>query len=210
VTDEALAAWKSTLENLSQLEGDADDQGLFRPILLEMRADARQAWIDWWNDHADEINDPDLPAVLLGPWSKLRGYAARLVLIIHLLRLVCKETPYEANIDLDSMQRGLRLVAYFKSHLRVVYEKIRFRPEDTIDQVVLDWIRRKGEGKCTARDLVTYKVGGIGKASQATKVMRSLQDRELGEIVSRKAPNGRAVDYFVISKGEQWDERDNG
>jgi hypothetical protein len=129
-----------------------------------MRTDARQAWIDWWNGHADEMNDPDLPAALLGPWAKLKSYAARLALVVHLLRLVCEETPYEQHIDLESMQRA---------------------------------------------DLVTNKVAGIRKSSEAVQVLKSLVDRALGRLETRTAANGRKVDHFVTSKGEQWDERDN-
>src|SRR5262249_24391354 len=133
----------AVLNRLYDLEADADGHGILRPVILEMRADARQAWIDWWNSHADEINDPDLPAVLLGPWSKLKSYVARLILVVHLLRLVCEETPYEQQVDLESIQRGLCLVSYFKSHLAAIYEKITLQPEDNRDMVVLEWIRRK-------------------------------------------------------------------
>jgi hypothetical protein len=207
VTDEAREAWKRVYRRLSELPADTHPNGILRPVILEMRPDARQAWIDWWNSHADEINNPDLPAVLLGPWSKLKSYAARLALIIHLLRLVCEETPYEQQIDLESMQRALRLVAYFKSHLRVTYERITFHPDDQRDMAVLDWIRRKGEGECTARDLLNNRVAGIRKASEAVQVLKSLVDRGLGQFDTRTAVNGRRVDHFVTSKGGQWNER---
>jgi hypothetical protein len=209
VTGEARAAWQGALNKLYQLEADADEHGILRPVILEMHADARQAWIDWWNGHADEINDPDLPAVLLGPWSKLKAYAARLALVVHLLRLVCTETPDEQHIDLESMRRGLRLVSYFKSHARVVYDKITLKPEDHRAMAVLDWVRRKGEGECTARSLVTNKVAGIHKTSEATKVMKNLEDRGLGETVARTAANGRQVTYLVLRKEGRWDERDD-
>src|SRR5262249_33097735 len=172
-----------------------------RPVILELRTDARQAWIDWWNGHAEEMNDPDLPAALLGPWAKLKSYAARLALVVHLLRLVCEETPYEQHIDLESLQRATRLVAYFKSHLRVTYDRITFRPDDRRDAGVLDWVRRKGGGECTARDLVTNKVAGIRKSSEAVQALKSLVDRALGRMETRTAANGRKVDHFVTNKG---------
>ena len=49
--------------------------------LVRFSAAAKEAWVAWWDAHAAEMASPELPAELLGPWGKLKSYAARLALV---------------------------------------------------------------------------------------------------------------------------------
>jgi hypothetical protein len=49
-------------------------------------AEARARFWELFNRHQDEMTGPAVPTHLRPVWSKLRGYAVRLVLILHLLR----------------------------------------------------------------------------------------------------------------------------
>ena len=59
-----------------------------RPHFVRLEREARGAWQALVDRLTLEMNDPDFPPQLRGPWSKLKVYAARLALIVHLLRWV--------------------------------------------------------------------------------------------------------------------------
>ena len=49
--------------------------------MLSFDDSGRSAWQQFTDDHAAERNARDFPGCLSGPWSKLRGYTARLALL---------------------------------------------------------------------------------------------------------------------------------
>src|SRR5262249_31406969 len=147
------------------------------------------AWVAWWNAHAAEMRGPDLPAQLIGPWGKLRSYAARIALVLHYLWLVQSEDD-EGDLEPPCVERAVRLINYYKSHLRRVYGRLRQTPEDNQLLEVLDWIRRQG-GRCTARDLVRNKK--VTPTAKAKKMLTELQDRGYGRLESVEAKNNKKV-----------------
>jgi hypothetical protein len=119
---ESRQHWAGAVEKLLALpmveEGDE-----VRPYLMKLAGSGEAAWEAFTERHAAELNDPDFPEHLAGAWAKLRGYGARLALVVHLLRLVCGETDLDL-VDGESMGRAAELVAYFKSHARKVYAEM--------------------------------------------------------------------------------------
>src|SRR5262249_41381880 len=113
------ADWHMIVKRLLELEmiTEVDQQ---RPLLVKLTTEGRKAWEDFTDRHAREVNDPDFPSYLRGPWSKLRGYCGRLALIIHEMRLAAGE-DLDNDVDGESMQRAAQLIDYFKSHARKVY-----------------------------------------------------------------------------------------
>ena len=129
VSDTARAAWAEVVQQLLNLsmvtvtepaaprgataeEGvfaatapTADDESHVRPFLVNLTTCGRKSWKQFTDAHAAELNDPDFPAYLAGPWSKLKGYCARLALIVHVLRWVCGESRVQ-DVDGESMDRG--------------------------------------------------------------------------------------------------------
>src|SRR5262249_2944360 len=81
-------AWERTLVNLRKLAMQELDDGVMGYKVVKMSPAAKEAWIGWWNQHAAEMRSQDLPIQLLGPWGKLKAYAARLALVLHYLWLV--------------------------------------------------------------------------------------------------------------------------
>src|SRR5262249_14410258 len=88
---------------------------------------------------------------LAGPWSKLRGYCARLALIVHYLRWAAGEVSSE-NVDEESVNRAARLVAYFKSHARKVYAALDADPRTADARKLVRWIAANRLRRCTKRD----------------------------------------------------------
>jgi hypothetical protein len=141
VPEEAMAPWQSAIEELLRLNMEPTENGL-RPHYIRLTDDARQEWETLQNSLVQQQNDDAFPTILKGPWAKLRVYAGRLALIIHLLRWVTRETD-EKNVDGQSIRRADLLVRYFASHARKVYAVIGADPEIENAKRVLDWIARE-------------------------------------------------------------------
>src|SRR6202042_2118876 len=121
-----------------------------------------------------ETEAPDFPDSLVGPWSKLVAYAVRLALIVHLLRTACGE-PLPDEVDAGSLERAFRLVAYFKSHARAVYDLLQ-RPgkEHGRMQKALAWIRTHDRTEFNPSHLARNQVAGIRRKSEAEALMKEL------------------------------------
>jgi DNA polymerase-1 len=122
----------------------------WRPFIVKLTSSGRQAWQNFTQTHADERNAEDFPPQLIGPWSKLRGYAGRLALILHYLRWACGElgegdAAATSDVDGESMERAARLVAYFKAHAKKVYAAMDADPRTVDAKLVLRWLARHPE-----------------------------------------------------------------
>jgi hypothetical protein len=187
-------AWEQTLTSLRKLDMQELEDGVLGYRVVKFAPAAKEAWVAWWNAHAAEIRSPDLPAQLIGPWGKLRSYAARLALLLHYLWLVQTDQD-EGNIEAVSVERAATLIDYYKSHLRLVYARLRQTPEDNRLEEVIDWIRRQG-GQCTVRLLLRAK--RVASAEKARKLLQELEERGYGRREEREGGNGRKVLWFVF------------
>lgn len=197
VSQESSDAWASTLCQLRQLTMEPLANGGLDATVVRFSEAAKQTWIDWWNAHAAEMRGPELPIQLVGPWGKLKSYAARITLVLHYLWLI-QSGKNEGDVDVASVERAVRLIDYFKAHLRLVYDRLRWAPEENRFNEVLDWIRRRG-GRCTARELL--RTNKFENSDKAKKLLRELEARGYGQIESHVARNGRQVQCFVFNPG---------
>jgi hypothetical protein len=119
VTDDVCEAWAGVLRKLWGLQQQEGEHGPY-PRDVPLSDCGRAAWECFTGALAGEVNAEDFPDVLRGPWSKMRGYCARLALVVHLVRWAAGEAE-EAAVDGESVERAAELVAYFQSHARRVY-----------------------------------------------------------------------------------------
>jgi hypothetical protein len=194
VTDEANLAWQTTLLRLRGLGMKELDDGVLGYEVVRFTEAAKERWIQWWDSHAAEIRGPELPIALIGPWGKLKAYCARLALVLHFFWLGPADDRGVA-LDMASVERAIRLIDYFKSHLRIVYSRLRQTPEDNHLMDVLDWIRKHG-GQCSPRDLANAKK--VTPTAQAKKVLKELEERGYGRIDLREANNNKRVQCFIL------------
>src|SRR5262249_51357337 len=190
VTDAARQAWEATLLRLRQLDMREMDDGVPGYQVVRFSTEAKACWVEWWNANAAEIRSPAVPIHLAAPWGKMKAHAARLALVLHYL---WHTDAVETDLQAASIERAVRLVNYFKSHLRLVYSRLRQTPEDNRLLEVLAWIRQRG-GQCTVRDLVHNKK--VTPTDKARKALKELEDRGYGRIEWRDARNGRKVQWF--------------
>jgi Protein of unknown function (DUF3987) len=150
VPEEATAAWAAAVENLLSLQMVADSERR-RPYFLRLKPDGRREWERFTNAHAAEINDESFPSHLRGPWAKLKGYCARLALVLQLLRRACGETR-DDDVDGESLRRAVMLVDYFKAHARKVWSEMDVDPKLRVARKVVRWLRGSGLSRFTKRD----------------------------------------------------------
>jgi hypothetical protein len=127
ISEETMRCWAEPVAELLKLTQLPGEYGPL-PDRLHLKADAKGEWQAIFNGLVEEQNAEDFPAVLRGPWSKLKVYACRLALIVHLLRWITRETE-EKNVEAESVRRAGLLVEYFKSHTRKVYAAIDADPK---------------------------------------------------------------------------------
>ena len=142
VSDEVREIWAKTLKKLWELKQENDPDGGERPRFVRLTSSGRETWQQFTYDLAAQINRQDFPESLRGPWLKLKGYCARLALIIQELRHVTGETNQE-DVDQESVDRAVRLVRYFQSQIRKVYCIIDVDHGVRLAKRLLDWFIRE-------------------------------------------------------------------
>jgi hypothetical protein len=117
----------------------------WRPFVLKLSPSGREAWVAFTEAHAAEVNGPDFPDHLRGPWSKMRGYCGRLALVVHLLRWgACEAGPEVGDVDGESVARGAALVGYFKGMARRCYAHMNADKRAAPARKIWEWVRKKG------------------------------------------------------------------
>jgi hypothetical protein len=158
VPEDAVHSWERMARSLWNRELRESD-GKPIPQSFKMTSEASAAWARWCNEHRGEQQADDFPESLEGPWGKLEAYAARLALILHLIRLA-SDPRRDPGADPPDLPRRIvddsgRLVAYFKSHARRVYAAIDGKLIDGGEnvRVLVRWILRNNLSGFSTRDI---------------------------------------------------------
>jgi DNA polymerase-1 len=155
VSEETLGGMRRVMDRLRSLAMvPIQEGGLvkgWRPFVVKLTACGKVAWQRFTKAHAAEQNPDEFPRHLRGPWSKLRGYCARLALLLHYLRWAAGEDVGD-DVDGPSVDRAVRLVAYFKSHARRVYAVMDADPRVADARKILRWVLAHGLQRFTKRD----------------------------------------------------------
>jgi hypothetical protein len=131
VSEETTVAYERIYEELYGLDMATDENGIPIPRVATFTPAAKEAFIEAYDSLCEEIESPDLPQHLKGPWSKMRSYVARIALIIGMVRLAeftssregafCDLIRSEPIIGEEDVKAAIALVNYFKGHARRVY-----------------------------------------------------------------------------------------
>ncbi len=176
IEDAPLVAWHDSIQWLLSLEQGRDHDGIKRPTLVSMDASGRAAWIEFTRLHAAELNAENFPDHLRGPWSKLRGYCARLALVLHFLHQACSSALGPEDVDGDSVRRAAKLVAYFKAHYLRVAARMGADPRLDEATCVLAWLKRHQDIKTfSQRDGWRALHGSFKQADSLERALRLLE-----------------------------------
>lgn len=135
-------------------------------------------------------------------WSKLEGYAARLALVVHLIRVAAGDPDADAEaIDEKSVAAGVTLSRWFGNEASRLYELIGGKGESAeareLRQLV-SLVREKG-GRITVRDLMRASRRYRPGAKIAESALQMLVQRGVGRWEIQKT-GGRERRDFVLNE----------
>lgn len=119
-TEEGFAHIYDSLCSLRMVEDVAT--GLYVPNVTPMSSAARRRFKEIHDAIGRETRQSGFPARLMGVWAKMRGYLARISLILALCR--CAESGEVEQVEEEDIENATRIIAYFQSHARRVYGKL--------------------------------------------------------------------------------------
>jgi len=197
VPDYVLARYCATVEALLALELD----GAGEPIELTLSREARTVWIahhDAIAERQDDEADEDLRAA----FSKLRGGALRLALVLGLARAAEEGRAAELReLSEEDMQAGSAVANWFAGEAERIYAELR-GGSDAGDGLtreqrrLLDWIERRDEvtARTAAQSLHRFREGGTAAAEKALAELVAL-----GALV--RVPGPRTATYRPAPRG---------
>ena len=180
---------------LLELDFDAAGEPFDVPLSAAAQADFKR----FVNEHGAEqarLGDERLEAA----WSKLEGYAARIALIVHLVRRALNDDTADPHaVDCESVRVGVALVRWFGHEARRVYADMGLSEEDRQRQHLVELVRRKG-GRITPRDL-TRNCRRYATVEAAEQALGELVGLKLGTWQHQPpgGKGGRPQKYFVLS-----------
>ncbi len=138
------AAIAEIFDRLFTMQPPRDDQDELHPTIVPLTASGKIAWIAFYNEHARE--HAELTGDLSAAWSKLEGYAARLALVVHSIRLATDDPTLEdaAAIDSSSIAAGVALSRWFGHEARRVYAMLGESEDDRDHRRLVELLERKG------------------------------------------------------------------
>jgi len=139
---------------------------------------------------------------LAATWSKLEGYAARLALIVHLIRWAAGDpTLGDADVvDERSVKAGVGLSTWFGHEARRVYGILGEDPEQREHRRLVEMIQSR-EGAVTTRE-VQRSSRKYANAKDAEQALETLVEAGVGVWEDPKPgpAGGRPVRRFVLTQ----------
>ena len=139
------AAMEQVIVRLYELQPQFDIAGRPYPATCTLTPAAKAAFIAYFDEHAKEQSN--LSGDLSAAFSKLEEYAARLSLVIHLVRWAANDPAVEseATVDGQSMAAGIRLATWFKREAVRIYALMGESDDDRNLRRLVEWLERRGD-----------------------------------------------------------------
>lgn len=187
----STAAWADIVRKLYALEMVPTEDGDLRPFIVNLDPSGKEAWERFTREHAGEVNSPDFNQSLRGPWAKLRGYCARIALVLHELSYVTGETRDETRLAGTTVDAAAELIRYFKSHLRKVMAAMDGDQARPGVLRALGWIQRHQKERFQKRDLYHALRSSFPTVRQLDPVLAGLVDQYIVRPVETTGRQGR-------------------
>jgi hypothetical protein len=203
ISEEAERALSELFDRLYTLQPEFDVAGNTSPIILPLTRRAKEVWIQFYNVHAIELaaRSGDLAAA----WSKLEGYAARLALVVQLIK-----DPESRAVDKASVESGIALSRWFGGEAERVYGVLGETEEETERRNLSELISRRG-GRITVPELMHACRKYRASSDDARGALQKLVDAERGrwEFSSPGPKGGAPATVFVLNGNSTSQEAEN-
>ena len=123
VSEEAEEEYADLYRKLADLRLATDEHGDPNPKPLRLTRRAKDLFAKTVDSLGAEVLEPGFPGRLEGVWSKLRGYLARLSLVLAVCRCATSRAM-EERIEHGDVEAASQLLAYFKAHAKRVYAEL--------------------------------------------------------------------------------------
>jgi hypothetical protein len=123
IPESVTETWARIVEKLWAIPMSKDREGP-SPNTIWFSGEAKNAWVNWYNAHVDQMNHADGLSDDLAAEGKLMDFAGRLVLVLHMLTLASdapgKRWSAIPPVPESAVSGAIRLWGYFRSHYRRV------------------------------------------------------------------------------------------
>jgi hypothetical protein len=141
-------------QRLFGLEMDRNAQGDVSPMCMDLSADAKPAWVSFYDEFAGEQERLDGEEELGAAFSKLEAYAARIALILELVAWAAsggKGTP--TTVGRAALEAAIVLTRWFAGEARRIYADMGRGGSTPLRGRAWEWLKKQS-GAVTARDLM--------------------------------------------------------
>lgn len=197
VSEDTANNVRDLYRKLQELEFTSENE----PLVMRFSNDGEREWCRWIESHQQETSSLDPNSPLVTAWSKMDGYAARIMLILHIVRHASGEVASE-EVDAETVRMAERLIEYFKDHALRVYSEALGRKPSTpppkalpVDDRAVQWILRKGNKGVQPRDLQIARIAPT--AAEAKAILDGLARHGVG--VWTKRDGKTAARFYVKS-----------
>ena len=201
VCQELQGQIEAVFDELLSLKMQEDEFGGIEPMDMSLTLDGQEAWIAFYDEHAvqqAQIAGGDLAAA----WSKLEGYAARLALIIHCVRVACGDESLKTDdyVDEFSIEAAVTIVRWFGQEIRRIYSMLSEDDDQRDQRRLLEQIQAR-DGRITVRQLMQGSRKYRDSAEMATSALQELADIGWGrwKNVQAGTEGGRPSRIFVLN-----------
>jgi hypothetical protein len=171
-----------------------------------MSREARRLFKELHDEVGRETLEPGFPLRLQGVWAKMRGYLARISLVLALCRSVEHNEPEQ--VEEQDVKKAARVVTYFKAHARRVYGKLRATTqEDVLAGEIRDFLQdHDGEWSGSATELYEEleerEARGLPESADwLSRVVLSLGERSEALTVEKKRTGKKRCLKLTLENG---------
>jgi putative DNA primase/helicase len=197
---EAEAEYAALYRRLSGLLLVTDEHGDPNPKPLKLSPEATRLFAETIDVLGAEVLEPGFPRRLEGVWSKLRGYLARLSLVLAVCRCVGRSPGGDQHerVEVEDVEAAAKLLGYFKAHARRVYAELRSPdPLETLGADLKKLIEEAG-GRLEATATELYR-----KLEEADCEALPARPKELSQSVRALADRSSALRTSFGHRGKE-------
>lgn len=172
IPDEVQKALKEALEKIYQTR-------TVQEVTIALSVEAQDEFLKARQEWHQKQQSDGFPSEMEAYYVKMVSYLGRLALVLHEMQRPINSQDCNV-IDKTTMQHAKALTDYFLYHAAIALGMVRQSHEEQRVEKALKWIKKKGLSVVSPRLLVTSKVAGVKKATEARHLLRAIHDYEYG------------------------------
>lgn len=201
ITPQEEAPYHNLIRKLCEIPFWGEGINQVEPHVIGLSNEAKAIWIAFHDAiGAERLNET---GELAAAFAKLDRHAARLALIIHLIRWAGGEAGVTFEvIDAGSIQSGITLAQWFGHEARRVYLRMTETDDQRDERQLVEWIRSQAR-PVTCRDVQRGPRRYRGRPDHVERLLQRLVQQRRGRWISKPTDaihGGRPAEYFQLNE----------